>query len=50
MKKIIIVIAIASIAVMAIYTQKSEKATIDDERLIKLGLLQNRATLLPCTG
>lgn len=37
MKKIVIaVIAIASIAVMAIYAQKSEKVTIDDERLIKL--------------
>ncbi len=37
MKKIIIaVIAIASIAVMAIYAQKNEKVTIDDERLIKL--------------
>ena len=37
MKKIIIaVIAIATIAVMAIYAQKSEKVTIDDERLIKL--------------
>lgn len=37
MKKIIIVvIAIASIAGMAIYAQKNEKVTIDDERLIKL--------------
>lgn len=37
MKKIIIaVIAIASIAVMAIYAQKNEKVTGDDERLIKL--------------
>lgn len=37
MKKIIIaVIAITSIAVMAIYAQKSEKVTVDDERLIKL--------------
>lgn len=37
MKKIIIaVIAIVTIAVMAIYAQKSEKVTIDDERLIKL--------------
>lgn len=37
MKKIIIaVIAIASIAGMAIYTQKNEKVTIDDKRLIKL--------------
>lgn len=40
MKKIIFaVIAIASIAVMAIYAQKSEKVTVDDERLIKLELL-----------
>lgn len=41
MKKIIIiaVIAIASIAVMAIYAQKNEEVTIDDERLIKLGVL-----------
>lgn len=41
MKKIIIiaVIAIASIAVMAIYAQKNEKVTIDDERLIKLEAL-----------
>lgn len=37
MKKIIIaVIAITSIAVMAIYAQTNEKVTIDDERLIKL--------------
>lgn len=37
MKKFIIaVIAIASIAGMAIYAQKNEKVTIDDERLIKL--------------
>ncbi len=37
MKKIIIaVIAIASIAGMAIYAQKNEKVTIDDKRLIKL--------------
>lgn len=37
MKRIIIaVIAIASIAVMEIYAQKSEKVTIDDERLLKL--------------
>lgn len=37
MKKIIIaVIAIASIAGMAIYAQKNEKVTIGDERLIKL--------------
>lgn len=37
MKKIIIaVIAIASIASMAIYAQKNGKVTIDDERLIKL--------------
>lgn len=37
MKKIIIaVIAIAFIAVMAIYAQKNEKVTFDDERLIKL--------------
>lgn len=37
MKKIIIaVIAIASIAGVAIYAQKDEKVTIDDERLIKL--------------
>lgn len=33
---IIAVIAIASIAGMAIYAQKNEKVTIDDERLIKL--------------
>lgn len=40
MEKIIIaVIAIASIAVMAIYAQKNEKVTIDDERLIKLEAL-----------
>lgn len=41
MKKIIIiaVIAIASIAVMAIYAQKNEKVTIDDERLINLEAL-----------
>lgn len=32
-------IAIASIAVMAIYAQKNEKVTIDDERLIKLEAL-----------
>ena len=37
MKKIIIaVIAIASIVGMAIYAQKNEKVTIDDERLLKL--------------
>lgn len=37
MKKFIIaVIAIASIAVIAIYAQKNEKITNDDERLIKL--------------
>lgn len=37
MKKFIIaVIAIASIAGMAIYAQKNEKVTIDDERLLKL--------------
>ncbi len=37
MKKIIIaVIAIAFIAVMAIYAQKGEIVTVDDERLIKL--------------
>lgn len=37
MKNIIIAfIAIASIAGMAIYAQKNEKVTIDDERLIKL--------------
>lgn len=36
MKIIIVVIAIASIAGMAIYAQKNEKVTIDDERLIKL--------------
>ena len=35
-KNIIAVIAIASIAGMAIYAQKNEKVTIDDERLIKL--------------
>lgn len=37
MKKFIIaVIAISSIACMAIYSQRNEKVTIDDERLIKL--------------
>ncbi len=37
MKKIIIaMIAIASIVGMAIYAQKNEKVTIDDERLLKL--------------
>ena len=37
MKKFIItVIAISSIACMAIYAQRNEKVTIDDERLIKL--------------
>lgn len=38
MKKIIIavIITITSIAVMAIYAQKGEIVTVDDERLIKL--------------
>lgn len=40
MKKIIIaVIAIASIAGIAIYAQKKEKVTVDDERLTKLEAL-----------
>lgn len=39
MKKIIIaVIAIASIAGMAIYAQKNEKVTIDDERFNQIGV------------
>lgn len=43
MKKIIIaVIAIASIVSMAIYAQKSEKITVEDERLIKLESLAER--------
>lgn len=43
MKKIIIaVIAIASIAGMAIYAQKNEKVTVADERLTKLEALAER--------
>ena len=46
MKKIIIaVIAIASIAVMAIYAQKNEKVTVDDEKLIKLESLAEQGEI-----
>lgn len=46
MKKIIVaVIAIATIAVMAIYAQKNEKVTIDDEGLIKLESLAEQIAI-----